>query len=1138
MRISCFIMALFLLALPSLHAQRSYKTASVLATGNWYKIAVKAPGVYKVDVALLGKLGINTANIPSATIRLFGNSGAILPEACNGLVTDDLVENALQVVDGGDGVLNGNDYFLFYAPGPDAWLNDSANQRFTHRQNIYSNQSYYFISIGGTGRRVQAQTGLLQPTTSVNSFSERYFHELDSINFLNSGKDWYGEEFSTLPGGNTSHVFNIPLLNIVSSQPATLVSACVARSVGSSSRFTALMNGQPVLQQDIAAVGNTNLDLFAKASQQTETFTPPNSLSLTYNFTPGGSGAQGWIDWFEIFCRKTLSATGNEQLLFRDWNSVAAGAIPSFTIQNAAAYQVWDITNAAEPMAMATTINGSDLSFVNTASSLHEYIAFSAVLLSPQAIGAVPNQNLHNSQPADLLIVAYPTLLLQAQRLALFHQQKDNLKTVVVTTDQVFNEFSSGTPDPTAIRDFVKMYYDKAGTGGALRPRYLLLFGDASFDYKDRLKNNSNFVPAYENSLSLDPLSTYTSDDYFGFLDDNEDINATSVTNLLDIGIGRIPARTAAAAAAYVDKLLNYTDARSLGPWRNETTFIADDQDQNLHLNDAEAIAAAAASANPLFIQNKIYLDAYTQTSTPAGSRYPDVNQAINSQVQQGTLIWNYNGHGSYTRLAEEVVLEKPIVDTWNNPYRLPLFITATCDFAPYDNPAINSLGENILLREKTGAIALMTTTRLVFAFSNRIMNRNYLQAALQPGPDGSYPSLGTAVQQAKNFTYQTQTDIANNRKFTLLGDPALTLAYPKYRVQTTSINGRPVTAMPDTLQALQNYTVGGYVTDPQGSVLNSFNGTLYATVFDKAQTIATHANDADSYVQNFQVQRSIIFKGKASVVNGKFALSFTVPQDINYQLGNGRISYYADDGHADANGSFNGFLVGGSKGVSSDNTGPAVKAWLDDTSFFNGALVQPAPVLLLRLADSSGINITGTGIGHDLTAVIDSDNSQTYVLNGFFEGDLDSYRQGTVNFQLPELAEGAHTLTIKAWDAANNSTEMTIRLRVPKKSGLSVFNVVNYPNPFTTHTSFRFDHNRPNTNLQLNIQLFTLQGKLVKTISETINTSGSRSSDIDWQGMDESGRKLPPGYYIYRLQVSTAVDAKAAVKSGKLLRL
>ncbi|MFT3932939.1 MAG: type IX secretion system sortase PorU [Chitinophagaceae bacterium] len=1129
-----FMGMLMLLAINLLQAQRTYQNSSVLANGNWYKISVGSAGIYKVDIGLLNKLGINTSNISSTSIRLFGNGGGMLPEACNGLKTDDLVENAIQMIDGGDGIFNGNDYFLFYAPGPDIWLKDSANQRFRHQKNLYSNSSFYYITIGGNGARLQDQVAPGSANTTVSSFSERYFHELDTINLLNGSKDWYGEEFSTSVG--TTRSFNLPVTNINIGQPATLVSNCIARSVNGSSRFSASINGLSALQQDIAAVGNSNLDLFARSNQSVATFNPASTLSMQYSFTPGGSGAQGWLDWFEVFYRKNLVFNNSEQLPFRDWKSVAAGNIARYTIQNAAAAQVWDITNSIIPIRMGGTVSGNDLSFVNEASSLHEYIAFSpAAALMPVASGKVANQDLHNSQSTDLIIVSYPPLLQQAQRIAAFHQQKDNLKTVTVTTDQVFNEFSSGTPDPTAIRDFVKMYYDKAGQDSTKRPKYLLLLGDASYDYKDRIKNNTNYVPAYENTQSLNPLSSYTSDDFFGFLDDNEDINATGITNLLDIGIGRIPAQTSADAKDYADKLLAYTDTSSLGAWRNQQTFIADDQDNNLHLNDAEAITAAAAASNPLFVQQKIYLDAYTQTSTTAGSRYPAVNQAINDKVQQGTLIMNYNGHGSSSRLAEEVILEKDMVDTWSNGNRLPLFITATCDFAPYDNPAVSSLGENILLREKTGGIALMTTTRLVFAYSNRIMNTNYLKAALQPKADGSYPSLGEAVKMAKNITYQTQSDATNNRKFTLLGDPALTLAFPKYRVQTETINDSLITAVPDTLKALQQYKVGGSIRDGSGQLLTNFNGSVDITVTDKPDTITTLANDADSYQQAFQVTGASLFKGKAKVVNGKFSFSFIVPQDINYQLGSGRISYYANNGLQDANGSFNGFFVGGSQGISSDSKGPTVNAYLNDESFKDDAVVNPTPLLLLKLTDASGINIAGTGIGHNMTAVIDSDATKIYVLNSFFEADLDSYQTGTVKFQLPEIAEGSHTITIKVWDVANNSTQVILHFRV-QKTGLRVYNLINYPNPFVGHTNFRFDHNRPNNYLDVSINIFTPFGKLVKTIRTTINTNGNRSSDISWDGTGENGVMLAPGVYVYRVMAKSQKDGDTAFCAGKLV--
>ena len=386
------------MVLPALHAQRIYTNTSVLSSGAWYKISVTGPGIYKMDIALLNKLGINTTNLSSASIRLFGNGGAMLPEACNGFKNDDLVENALEVNDGGDGLFNGNDYFLFYAPGPDTWLKDSANQRFIHKKNLYSNKSFYFITIGGIGKRVETQAAGLVSNTSVNSFTARYFHELDTINFLNGSKDWYGEEFSAT-AGLTSQTFSTPFSNVNTSQPATIVSACVARSVNGSSRFTASINGQTVLQQDIAAVGNTNLDVFAKSDQSVNTFTPNNTISVGYNFTPGGSGAQGWLDWFEIFCRQNLLLTGSEQLLFRDWKSVAPGNVASFSIQNAASVQVWDVTDIASPVKMNTVLNGNNISFINSAASLHEYIAFSSSFLSPETIGKVDNQNLHNSQP-------------------------------------------------------------------------------------------------------------------------------------------------------------------------------------------------------------------------------------------------------------------------------------------------------------------------------------------------------------------------------------------------------------------------------------------------------------------------------------------------------------------------------------------------------------------------------------------------------------------------------------------------------------------------------------------------------------------------------------------------------------------
>ena len=1119
----------------SLHSlsQRVYTANSVLATGNWYKFSVDAPGIYKIDLPFLNSLGINTSSLSSDAIRLFGNGGQMLPEKPGDPKTDDLAENAIWVEDGGDGLLNGADYILFYVPGPHGWIKDSLNKSFHHQKNVYSELSYYYITIGGTGKRISTLNLNTPPNTTVSQYHYRYFFELDTVNFLSSGRQWYGEEFSDRPGKSLTRQYSVQAPNIAGT--GTISTNCVSRAFDANSRFTVLVNNQQVLQLDLPPTGTGAYDDFAKAARGTGSFSTVQSpLTVQFNYAPGSNNAQGWLDWFTIHARAALSMNGVTQLHFRDWNSVGPGNTGQFIISQAGSgTQVWDVTNMLEPVRMQGTVFGTELRFVNDCSRLREYVAFhNTDFLRPVKVGGVPNQNLHKGGVTHFLIVTHPDLLGQANRLAQYHQQREQLLTTVVTTEQVYNEFSSGTPDPAAIRDFVKMYYDRAGGDSTRAPRYLLLLGDASFDYKSRITNNTNLLPAWESPESLDPLATYTSDDFFGFLDDHDDINGTG-TFLLDIGIGRIPARNEREAAAIVDKIIGYHQPGRLGPWRNELSLVADDEDNNLHLQDAEIMAQVISTTAPALNTEKIYLDAYPQESSAGGSRYPQVNQAISNKLFSGTLIWNYNGHGSYRRLAEEVVLDQDIINRFNNADKLPLFITATCDVAPYDNPLVNSIGENLLLREKTGAIALMTTTRVVLAFSNRVMNEACLKVALQRKPDSSWRSLGEAVRHAKNLTYTHFSDVVNNRKFTLLGDPALTLALPRYRVTTTAINNVAVGATP----ALNEYTISGTVQDQAGNVLTGFNGTIYPTIFDKPQTINTLGNDAGSQAVPIQVQRNIVFRGKARVNNGQFSFRFIVPKDINYQYGHGRISYYADDGSTDGNGAFSNIIIGGSGNGIDDREGPHIQAYLNDEKFVSGGITNNRPVLLLKLADSSGINTMGTGIGHDLVAFIDNDQNNPFVLNQFYESELDNFRKGHVRFQLPEVGEGNHTITIKAWDVANNSSQTTLDFRVVREEQFMLEHVLNYPNPFTTRTTFWFDHNRPGEELHIQVQVYTITGKLVKTLRKTIFSSGNRSSDVEWDGRDDYGSKMGRGVYLYRLRVPTA-EGKAAEKMEKLFIL
>jgi hypothetical protein len=1118
-------------------AQRVYKQNSVLSAGNWYKIEVEAQGVYKIDVSFLFSLGL-ASPLPSGQLRLFGRRQYILSEANNSYYSDDLEELAIQVIDGGDGIMNGSDYALFFSAGPHQWLADTAKRSFIHKNNLYSDKAFYFLTIGGTGKRITIQNSSPQPFLSVSSFDEHIVHELDSVNFLSSGKEWFGEELSTQPGRSLSKSFVLTAPLPVPATSFTLVSSLVARAVNSSSRFDVLLNNKNIDQIVIPSVGTGVYDPFAQQAEKSSSGVLEGpDISIMYNYVPGGINAQGWIDKFNLFYRRQLIIQ-NAQISFRDWSSAGNGAV-EFRLGGAGqSTQVWDVSDPVAPVVMKTVLNGSEVRFSNEAFTLKEYISFGTQFFTPVFSGKITPQDLHNCVENDYFIITHPSFLSHAQNLAKFHQQKNNLRTVVVTTEQIFNEFSGGIPDPTAIKDFIKMYYDKYKANWKNSGKYLLLFGKGSFDYKNRLTNNTSFVPVYESVSSLDPLSTYTSDDFFGFLDGNEDINSNLLINQLDIGIGRVPVKNADEAKNFVDKVIAYHTPPGLGPWRNHINFIADDEDYNLHLQDAEVLTSTVASVAPVFNSYKIYLDAFRQESNAAGGRYPAANEAINNNILNGTLIWNYSGHGGPFRLAEEVVLDQQIVNKWNNADKLPLLITATCDFAPYDNPRLNSLGEQILLRPKTGAIALMTTTRVVFAYSNRIMNNNYLQTALLPDSNKRFKTLGEAVMAAKNFTYTTGGDITNNRKFSLLGDPAMTLGFPRLKIKPILVNGRNIAAQQDTLSATEMINIEGEVTDNNENRITDFNGIVFLTLFDKPQTITTLGNDATSLPVSFQSQTEALFKGKVSATNGKFSFRFRLPKDLNYQYGRGKMSLYGHDGLSDGNGFSNEVSIGGIASDSvRDNEGPAIKAYLNDERFVNGSITNSNPVLIVKLSDSSGINTGTSGIDHNIAATLDNDNNKYYELNDYYETDLDSYQQGTLRFQLPELSPGHHTLKIKAWDVLNNSSEYILEFTVVNDEEIIIEHVLNYPNPFTTKTTFWFEHNKPGVELKVSVAIFTITGKIIKTLRQTIITDGNRSMDIEWNGRDEYGDRIARGVYLYRLTVQTP-DGKQANKLQRLVMI
>lgn len=1119
----CFL--LFSNSFGKLSAQegnRRYRENSVLAKGSWYKLAISQPGIYKIDLPFLQRLGIPANDLQSNTIHLYGTGGAMLGEGTSAPYIDDLPEIAVSVTDDGDGLFNNNDRLLFYAPGPHRWGADDQGN-FRHLPNVYTDTAYYYLNIDApNGLRVQMAPPAPLPLVTENAFDFHLFYERDSINFLNSGKQWWGQEFSNVVGLSRTYLFTLPANPVGDVQ----VKARVAGRSRGGCNFNITVNGQSAIKDLYLLPVTDNVFEGVASSSEGEGQVSVNTsqLSVGVSLAPDNINDKGWLDYLEIQGRCGLVMPGSGALEFRSSRSLALPALRYALYKGDANTEVWDISNPLQPMRMPVAVTGDTLAFTGAGKSLREYVAFRpSDVLTPEINGPVAMQDLHGQGAADMLILTHPLFLPQAERLAAFHRGHDQLTVHVSTTEQVYNEFAGGAPDPAAIRNYVKKFADQGKA-----PRYLLLFGAASYDYRNRVKNNTNLVPTWQSEASLDGLRSYASDDFYAILEDGGDINRLDKADELELGVGRIPATSVSEAVSAVDKIIRYTDPATLGRWRNEMMLVADDEDNNLHFNDAEQLAATMEQVSPLLHLNKIYVDAYPQVAVNGAVTSPEVNDAINKKINDGVLIVNYTGHGSNARLAAESVVDAGSLGKWQNGDRLPLFVTATCDFAPFDDPGIVSLGHKILFMRDGGAIGLMTTTRAVVAASNRLMNENYLKALLTATGGG----LGEAAKTAKNNTFKQSNDFINNRKFQLLGDPALRLAYPRYKVVTDSINGAVGI---DSLKALSTYVVKGHIASGSGTPVNDFNGTLYTTIYDQPLTSQTRGNDAGSIPAAWQQQKNILFQGSQTITNGYFSFTFVTPKDISSGDGKGTISYYANNSQTDGAGSVNGFITGGqAANVPADIAGPVINAWVDSRRFNNYDIVGPTPTLLVDLADNSGINISGRDPAHRVIAVVDG--IDYIVLNDFFEAYLDNFQKGNIRYPLSRLSTGLHSITIQAWDNYNNKSEVTINFTVAADNTLAVEDVKNYPNPVQGYTRFSFIHNQPGEELAVTLQVFTLEGKLVKTLRDTIISANSRFDGMPWDGRNDSGARLSTGLYLYRLTIKSSKGAK--VKGGKLVIL
>jgi len=1140
------------LSKPKATPASSFAQSSVLASGNWYKVGVSQDGIHKLTYADLDALGLDVDGIDPRRINIYGNGGGMLPQKNSDFRHDDLVQNAIEVVGESDGRFDPNDYILFYAKGPHEWIQDSADcGYFKHIYNIYSERSYYFITVDrGLGKRIPSVSPpSASATHTVSSFIDHQFHEVDNLNLGKSGRDWLGEEFDI----QTSYGFDFGMSNVVTSEPGYLKVRFLAKST-SQSTFSVKLNGTTVVNAETVAASTGNYPPFAQ--QKTVCLNPSfasgnNNVTVSYN-KGGNPNAVGWLDYVELIVKRNLSFAGS-QMAFRNLDCVGQGNITSFQLAGAnGSVRVWDVTDPTDVQQVQLALQGSTASFKAATDELKQFMAFNGgSFLTAELVGQVSNQNLHGLSQANMIIVCHPNFLNEAERLANFHSTSEvnPLSVHIVTPEQIYNEFSSGAQDISAIRDLMRMFYERGVTWQEL-PRYLLLFGDASYDYKDRLSDNTNFVPTFQSVESLISTSSHASDDYFGLLDPTEGEWAPNASDALDIGIGRFVVRTIEDAQAVVDKIYHYEElditpltidpscSTSLGAtlspdWRNRMVFIGDDEDGNMHINQADQLATLVDTMYPQYNLTKVYFDSYVQESTPGGQRYPEVNTSINTEVQRGALIVNYTGHGGELGWGHERVLGVSDILAWTNFSNLPVFVTATCEFTRYDDPSRISAGEWVHLSPTGGGIALFTTSRLVYSAPNFTLNRNFYLNLLNEQPWGP-PTMGDVIRMTKTASGGS----VNNRNFLLVGDPAQRLSFPLHDVLTSTINGNDINIEVDTINALQLVTVSGRMRNRNGQLMTDFNGVVYPTVFDKASDVSTLANDAGSSVRQFEVQKNLIYKGKASVTNGNFQFSFVVPRDISYNYGFGRISYYAEGNNTNANGYFEDFVIGGSNdNAPEDESGPLVRLYMNNDNFAFGGTTDENPSIYALVSDSNGINTVGNGIGHDITAVLDDNTNSTINLNDFYQADLDSYRSGKVVYPFSQLSEGTHNLRLKVWDVYNNSSEAYTEFVVAESATLALEHVLNYPNPFTTRTSFMFEHNQPCNSLDVQILIFTVSGKLVKSINETVLSQGFRNDPIEWDGLDEYGQKIGRGVYLYKLKVSTP-DGQKAEQTERLVIL
>ena len=1107
---------------------------SNLSSGTIYKLSIPESGIYKISSPFINaNLGGDLSSIDPAKIQIFCGGGGMLPRLNASSTVNDPLEIPLYVTGTADGEFNGADAIYFYAPGPEHY--DFSGSKPELKANIYDQYNYLYIKFNDDfGKRIESRQSLSSSELELSTVQKIHRHELEKENLLGtnpsthgSGQQWFGEAFANQWDQDFSQYFTSvnPIPNSV-----TQVEAVFAGRSENQTRVEYFINGEMFSN----SLSGTNLgsveSRFANSKKLDESLDIGPGPTVSISYKPNESTDKGWLDYIQLITEENITLNNNE-LLFnsrtRDYTSAA------WILDGIGQKQLWDVSDFTQ---LKNCLPQGIKYHFETGGQVKQFRIFdeSANFPTPEFVEQIDNQNIKSLDNFDYLIVYHPDFEEAANLLKSHREQIDPLRVEVVSINQIYNEFASGRKDPTSIRDMARILQNKNESF-----EYMLLFGDASFDYRGIVPDlpKTNFVPTYQTAESLSPVEGFPYDDYFGMLSPSEGENFVGA---LELNIGRLPARTEQEALDMVNKIIHYeTSVSQYNDWKMNICYSSDDEDFNRHINDSDDIAVMVNDSFGLFNQSKIYFDAFLQESTPGGERYPAAKAKINETINKGVLVYNYLGHGGPGGLAQERVLLSDDLRAWDNLDKLPIIITATCSFTSYEDPGITSAGEEAMLNPNGGAVALFTTTRAVYAQDNARLTESVFENIFEK-IDGDYQRIGEIMKKGKNTGVDSL--LANARKFTLIGDPTMRLNAPQHNILLDKINGSLISETPnDTLSALDEVTLSGHLENDNGQMLSSFSGKVFVSLFDKPINVKTLGNNDNSPVRSFELQNNVLFKGSATVTNGSFTIDFLIPKEINFNYGFGKISMYATDGLSqDAGGFYKEIVIGGSNETNiTDEDGPEMDIYMNDESFVSGGITSLNPKLIVNLEDDYGINISSTSIGHDITAVIDDDESKTIKLNDWYESETDNYNSGKVVYPIGQLEPGIHKIRIKAWDLCNNSTEKELEFRVVDKDHTDLEHVLNYPNPFTTSTNFSFEHQFAGAMLDISISIFTLSGKLVKSITSTQLAEGFRTSDIHWDGNDDFGSNLAKGVYLYKVKVQD-IDSELEMESDfkKLLIL